>query len=114
MVVTIEVALELLERIEANTRVTSGWDHMLLLMLGGAVAIGFGGLLRGREIFLADLHSMRKHLDKGKVVTASAGSHIFDALLGKFKGKTGERYLITPLALVTALGLRISGDGLLC
>ena len=82
-------------------------DPSLDLMMVAAVEIGFGGSLRGHEIFYADLHGMRKHLLKGKHAMPAVGSHLLVALLGQFKGETGECYHLTTLALETDLGLQI-------
>lgn len=107
MAITMDVALELLRRLETAGRQRGGWEHLLLLMVGAAVVIGMRGSLRGHEIFLTDLLGVRKHLSKGKVATPTAPSHIFVTLLGRFKGETGERYHLTPLASMTDLGLPI-------
>lgn len=107
MAMMIEVALELIIRLELAAKQAKDWDRMLLLMTAAAVVIGFGGSLRGHEIFFADLFGMRKHLSKGKRATPAVGSHLLVALLGQFKGETGERYHLTPLASKTASGMEI-------
>lgn len=90
MALSMEVMLELLPRVEAAAREARGWSRMLHLMLGAALVIGMGGSLRGHEIFYADLFGMRKHLSKSQRATNAVTSHVFLALLGRFKGETGE------------------------
>lgn len=79
----------------------------MLVMLGAAVVFGFGGSLRGHEIFLANLHGMRKHLLKGKEVMPTVLSHFFVVLLRWFRGGTDDCYHLTPLASETKSGLAI-------
>lgn len=76
-------------------------------MACAAVAVGYAGSLYEHEFFLADLHGMRKHLGKGRGATAKVVSHIIVALLGRFKGDTGEMYHLTPLVSRKASGLEV-------
>lgn len=53
---------------------------------------------------LADLYGLRKYLNERKTGDTR---HVVIPLLGRFKGETGERYHLTPLASVTDSGLKI-------
>jgi hypothetical protein len=75
----------------------------LISMLGAYVAIAFCGLFRGNEVFLVDLFCVRKYLQLPEVQEDT----IIIPLLGCFKGETGERYHLTPLAASTASGIQV-------
>jgi len=66
--------------------------------------IAFGGSFRGNEVFLTDMEGLIHSLDRGR---DDGDDCIFIPLLGRFKGETGEKYHLTPLANVTASGLKI-------
>lgn len=74
-----------------------------MLLLGGAVNIGFVGGLRGPELFLMDVAGTKAHIEKGKNLSG-AKAHVIMALLGRFKGESGERFHLIPMASKTRSG----------
>jgi hypothetical protein len=81
-----------------------GWrDQELIGMLGAYVVIAFCGSFRGNEVFLADMHGAAKYL----IARDLPLNTVIIPLLGRFKGETGERYHLTPLAAVTSLGIQV-------
>uniref|UniRef100_A0A7S4K4E0 Uncharacterized protein n=1 Tax=Odontella aurita TaxID=265563 RepID=A0A7S4K4E0_9STRA len=104
---TIEVVLEILQRLDIDTIRADGWDRILLLMVIAAVTIGFGGSLRGHEIFLKDLHGVSNHLTKGRSATSTVIENVIVTPFVWLKGKTVERYHLNPLASVTESGVEI-------
>ena len=93
---------ELLEKRLSNA--TSFADEAFITAVGAFCAIGIGGSFRGHEIPLTDLYGLRKYINEGKT---GETRHVVIPLLGRFKGETGERYHLTPLASVTDSGLKI-------
>lgn len=72
--------------------------------LGAFALIGFCGSFRGSEVFLTDLHGLRKFMSE----TERLGrDHIVIPLLGRFKGEQNSRYHLSPMALTTSSGLPI-------
>ena len=96
------VLLELLEKRKLNAVKFS--EEAFITAVGAFVVIGVGGSYRGHEIPLTDLHGLRKYLDEGR---EGPDEHVVIPMLGRFKGETGERYHLTPLAAVTKSGLKI-------
>jgi hypothetical protein len=75
-----------------------------LASIGAYSIIAFCGSFRGSEVFLMDLHGLRKQLE----ATQSQGrDHVVIPLLGRFKGEQNSRYHLAPLAAVTTSGLRV-------
>lgn len=66
--------------------------------------IAFCGGLRGEEIPLADITGITKWWNEG--VVENVEPHVTVALLGRFKGETGEKYHLLPLAAETKSGLK--------
>jgi hypothetical protein len=73
-----------------------------LAMEGSFYLVGFCCALRGEEIPLTDLFGTRTHWDAGE---SHSTKHVVVALLGKFKGETGESYHLMPIMAVTNRGL---------
>lgn len=72
--------------------------------LGAFSVITFCGSFRGPEVFLTDLHGLRKYLEETK---ALGRDHVIIPLLGRFKGEQNSRYHLAPLASITDSGLRV-------
>ncbi len=79
--------------------------RLLVASVGAYSIIAFCGSFRGSEVFLVDLHGLRKYLLD--LNHPENPDHVIIPLLGRFKGETGERYHLTPLASVTSSGLRV-------
>ena len=77
----------------------------MLVMAGAYSAICFCGSFRGHEVFIVDLEGLIKLNEQFK--RKGRSDYVVIPLLGKFKGETGERYHITPLAAVTASGIQL-------
>jgi len=93
--------LEVLEGDWASTQ--SDAEKELIGMLGAYTVVAFCGSFRGSEVFMVDLHGTRKYLESPDV----AEGVIIIPLLGRFKGETGDRYHLTPLAATTSSGIQV-------
>jgi hypothetical protein len=72
--------------------------------LGAFALIGFCWSFRGSEVFLMDLHGLRKFM----METEQMGrDHVIIPLLGRFKGEQNSRYHLSPMACTTGSGLPI-------
>jgi hypothetical protein len=72
--------------------------------LGAFALIAFCGSFRGSEVFLTDLHGLRKMMED----TQRLGrDHVVITLLGRFKGEQNTRYHLAPLASTTKSGLQV-------
>jgi hypothetical protein len=102
--IPLECLHALLTRLEAewNSRI---WEAQVeAAELGAFAVIAFCGSFRGPEVFMVDLHGLRKYLLATGDVPEDC---VIIPLLGKFKGETGERYHLTPLASETTSGLKV-------
>lgn len=70
--------------------------------LGSTIAQVLAGSFQGCEAFLMDLSGICHYVDKGRF---EHPSYITAALLGQFKGATGEHYHLTLRTSATALGI---------
>ena len=97
--ISIEVELALLEHIKREIREAEGWHKNKLIMAGAYASVCFCGSFRGHEVFLTDLSGLIKY--QKETEQSGRDEYIVLPLLGRFKGETGERYHLTPLAAVT-------------
>lgn len=74
----------------------------LVASAGAYAVIAFCGSFRGNEVFLTDLHGLRKYL-----LELSDKDFVLIPLLGRFKGEQHARYHLQPLAAVTSSGLQV-------
>jgi len=72
--------------------------------LGAFALIAFCGSFRGSEVFMTDLHGLRKGMEETKRLNRD---HVVIPLLGRFKGEQNTRYHLAPLAAETRSGLRV-------
>jgi hypothetical protein len=79
-------------------------ERATITAVGAFCCVGVGGSYRGHEIPLTDLHGLRKYSEEGRT---GPDEHVVIPMLGRFKGETGERYHLTPLAAVTKSGIKI-------
>ena len=75
--------------------------------IGAYSIIAFCGSFRGAEVFLTDLHGLRKYYEKEEEMDVDAKEHVVIPLLGCFKNEHGLRYHLTPLAARTKSGLDV-------
>lgn len=99
----VHALLETLESDWTEAQKLGRRDQELIGMLGAYVVIAFCGSFRGNEVFLADMHGAAKYL----IARDLPPNTVIIPLLGRFKGKTGERYHLTPLAAVTSSGIQV-------
>jgi len=77
----------------------------LVASIGAYSIVAFCGSFRGPEVFLVDLFGLRKYMQQHP---RDVGVEcVIVPLLGRFKGETGEKYHLTPLAAVTSSGLNV-------
>ena len=90
---------------EAWLRSTDPWDKSEIAAVALYCMIAFCGSFRGHEVFLVDLFGLLKYhaLAQNDV----SMNYCVVPLLGKYKGETGERYHLTPLAAITRSGLNL-------
>lgn len=96
----------LLEMLETEwSAATCLVQKSLLASIGAYATIAFCGSFRGPEVFLTDLHGLRKYL--GERSFREAPDHVIIPLLGRYKGELTARYHLTPLAAETSSGLKV-------
>jgi hypothetical protein len=93
----------LMEGLEEEWTNATGWNHKFEMAASGAFSlIAFCSSFRGNEVFLTDLHGLRKYLDDLK-----GQNHVIVFFLGRYKGEIHHRYHLTPMAAATDSGLQI-------
>lgn len=105
LAISIDVLLELLDAIRERARSTKGWTQQLAIMAGAYSCIAFCGSFCGHEVYLVDLDGLFKYNDESK--RGKQKDHVVIPLLGRFRGGTGERYHLTPLAASTQSGIEL-------
>ena len=105
--VSIEVMLELLRKFEERwwRAKDEGSDAAPVLFPALFAICSFVGGLRGEEVPLADLGTIREHYDEG--ISHPRYPHVTLALRGRFKSETGEICHLKPLAITTASGIQV-------
>ncbi len=94
----------LLDYLEADwMSVKAESEKEVIAMMGAYVVMAFCGSFHGNEVFLMDLFGAHKYLRSSE----TPENTVIIPLLGRFKGETGERYHLTPLAATTSSGIRI-------
>ena len=101
---SLPVLHRIMEILERDWEFANDEERELLAVEGSFYLIGFCGGLRGEEIPLTDITGIAKWWAEGEVENVDA--HVTVALLGRFKGETGEKYHLLPLASVTSSGLQ--------
>ena len=76
-----------------------------LVVAGAAFVVLFAGALRGGEVLLMEATELVKRRKDGE--RHSSHPHIVIPLMGRFKGKTGERNVLLALANETKSGLNV-------
>jgi hypothetical protein len=77
-------------------------DKWEIAMEGAFYLIAYCCALRGEEMQMTDLYGILRHWDEGDRCELK---HVVVALLGRFKGETGENYHLLCIADVTSHGL---------
>ena len=103
--ISIEVELALLDIIKREIIEARGWERDKLVMAGAFTSICFCGSFRGHEVFLTDLDGLYRY-NMGEKYDIS-NKHVTIPLLGRFKGETGEKYHLTPMAAETNSGIKL-------
>ena len=81
------------------------WDKSEIASVALYCIIAFCGSFRGHEVFLVDLFGLLKYEDLFQAQQQE--EYCMIPLLGKYKGESGERYHLTPLARLTKSGLNL-------
>jgi hypothetical protein len=71
--------------------------------------ISFCASLRGNETMKLDFETLTKYFDRGLNKIGLIPGHVIVPLKGRFKGESGERCHLLPLANVSANGINIRG-----
>ena len=97
----------LLERMEEELLriTTSSSRQRQLIMAGGYISVCYGYSLRGNEAFLIDGDRLVSHIRLGKHERPTP--HVCVTLMGKFKGESGDKMQVFPLANITKSGVKI-------
>jgi hypothetical protein len=100
---SLELMIAICQVLEAewNQVMTPASRHNLALE-ASFYLIGYCCALRGEEIPLADLYGVASHWSEGG---NHKSKHVVIALLGRFKGETGESYHLMPIVDKTDRGL---------
>ncbi len=98
---SIEILLEMFKLLEHDW-LQGTVERFAIAMEGAYYAIAYCCALRGEELPLVDLAGIRKHWSTS---TTSSTPHVTVALLGRFKGETGENYHLMPIVPRTRSGI---------
>ncbi len=104
LAISIEVLLKMLELLEKRwSNAATLEDRIRITNLAAFLVCGYTGGLRGEETMLLSLHGLSLHLEEG--LQNGKQPHVPITLLGRFKGETGNRYHIIPVAACTKSGI---------
>ena len=114
--ISLNVILALIEsfKIEIRSALPGSWTRQKLCMGLSYSVISFCASLRGSEGLILDIDTLKSNIENGNYELKSQRSkncppHVIIPLRGRFKGETGERCHLMPLANVTASGIEIRG-----
>jgi hypothetical protein len=91
--------------LEWNDARTPASRKRVLAMCGGYIATTYAYSLRGNEGFWVDAERLKSNIELGRSGSNGEMSHVVVALLGRFKGESGDRMHVFPLASKTASGI---------
>ena len=91
--------------LELLSKKTSSVRKRFIKMVRAYLVISFTGALRGGEGLMLEATSICAYNEEGRAVTPN--EYVLATLLGRFKGETGERNVMLPLAAVTRSGIKI-------
>jgi hypothetical protein len=95
----------LMQLLEDEWAVATTLSHReQIASLGAFSIIAFCSSFHGPEVFLTDLHGLRKYLGETR---ALGRDHVIIPLLGRFKGELHSRYHLAPMASITDSGLQV-------
>jgi len=95
----------LMQLLEDEWAVATTLSHReQIASLGAFSIIAFCSSFHGPEVFLTDLHGLRKYLGETR---ALGRDHVIIPLLGRFKGELHSRYHLVPMASITDSGLQV-------
>jgi hypothetical protein len=112
--ISLNVMLALISNFKSGIRnaVPRSWERQKLCMGLAYSVISFCASLRGSEGLILDMDTLKSNLENGNYDVNSPRAkscipHVIIPLRGRFKGETGERCHLMPLANVTASGIEI-------
>ena len=89
----------------------NSWNRLKSCMALTYTTISFVASLRGPEGLKIDLSTLKRHINQGKETKSSTKgslpSHVILPLRGRFKGESGERCHLLPLANYSKSGIQI-------
>ena len=93
---------------------SGSWERQRQCMGLAYSVVAFCGSLRGSEGLIIDLITLESNWSNGNHTSTSKNMsscppHIIIPLRGRFKGETGERCHLMPLANITSTGIQIRG-----
>lgn len=94
----------IMDILEQEWEVAEDDDKCSIAVEAAFYLITYCGSLRGEEVPLTDITRISKWWNEGDI--GRGVSHVKIALLGRFKGETGEKYHLMPLAGETRSGLK--------
>ena len=94
----------IMESLEREWEFATEEEKESLALEGSFYLISFCGGLRGEEVPLCDITGITKWWAEGEMPNVE--THVTVALLGRFKGETGENNHLLPLASETSSGLK--------
>jgi hypothetical protein len=114
--ISIDVMLALIQSFKKGIRngTPGSWNRQKLCMGLAYSVISFCASLRGTEGLILDIDTLKSNLENGNYDSnhqkaKSCPPHVIVPLRGRFKGETGERCHLMPLANVTASGIEVRG-----
>lgn len=102
--ISIEVLHEMLRLLKEDLKSTQGLEKYMLIMTVAFSCICFCGSFRGHEVFLVGLAGLIQY--NARLKSTGKTQYVMIPLLGRFKGETGEKYHLTPLAAETKSGIK--------
>jgi len=114
----IKTRVTLLEMIKDEAISQSGHEARELWTVGAAISVVQMGSLRGPVVLMLDLAGIRVHIEEGRqgvILDAPLDdgvdlfdvSHIYLAMIGHFKGKTGVKEHLVAVASDSKLGINV-------
>lgn len=105
LAISLPVMHAMMDILDREWHVSSNRERSFLASIGAFVLIAFCGSFRGHEVFLVDLHGLFKY--SAELQHCGEEGYVIIPLLGRFKGESGSRYHLTPLAAKTQSGLEV-------
>lgn len=101
---SLDVMHKIMQELGNEWRMALPAERLELALEGAYYLIAYAAALRGEEVSMTNLTGVLKYWE---AAGSSPRPHVVVALLGRFKGETGERYHLMPIAATTTSGLEI-------